>query len=140
MYAQHVGRPAPHLAAFGRPVTAAERLDEHLTTLGRHFEFAPLSEVLADNDAGATALAAAGGHLRRRLRSDRQWCARRPRAHRVKATTFVLTAMLGNRGLMWRNRLSAIIALRPAEHYVRAYNALDGARRPSGDPPTPRSC
>ena len=91
--------------------------------LGRHFEFAPLSEVLADNAAGGSSrrLAVtfddgfdliAGGAL------DVL------NAHRVKATSFVLTAMLGNRGLMWRNKLSAILALRSAETCVRAYNAL----------------
>jgi len=93
--------------------------------LGRHFEFAPLSEVLADNAAGGSSrrLAVtfddgfdliAGGAL------DVL------NAHRVKATSFVLTAMLGNRGLMWRNKLSAILVLRPAERYLRAYNAIAG--------------
>ena len=93
--------------------------------LGRHFEFAPLSEVLADNAAGGSSrrLAVtfddgfdliAGGAL------DVL------NAHRVKATSFVLTAMLGNRGLMWRNKLSAILVLRPAERYLRAYNTIAG--------------
>ena len=45
-------------------------------------------------------------------------------AHGVKATTFVLTAMVDNRGLMWRNKLSAICALRPPDAYVRAYNRV----------------
>jgi peptidoglycan/xylan/chitin deacetylase (PgdA/CDA1 family) len=124
VYAHHVGSPAPHLTAFG-PAVTPERLDEHLTMLGRHFEFAPLSEVLADNAAGGSSrrLAVtfddgfdliAGGAL------DVL------NAHRVKATSFVLTGMLGNRGLMWRNKLSAILALRPAERYLRAYNAIAG--------------
>jgi peptidoglycan/xylan/chitin deacetylase (PgdA/CDA1 family) len=130
VYAHHVGPPAPHLAAFG-PAFTPERLDEHLTTLGHHFEFAPLAEVLTDNAAGGASrrLAVtfddgfdliAGGALDV---LD---------AHGVKATTFVLTATLGNRGLMWRNKLSAIQALRPAERAVSAYNAL--AQR-TGVPP-----
>jgi peptidoglycan/xylan/chitin deacetylase (PgdA/CDA1 family) len=122
VYAHHVGRPAPHLTAFGRPVTP-ERLDEHLTMLGRHFEFAPLSEVLTDNAAGGSSRRLAvtfddGFDLIASGALDVL------NAHRVKATSFVLTAMLGNRGLMWRNRLSAILALRPAERYLRAYNAI----------------
>ncbi len=124
MYAHHVGGAGPHVAAFG-PALTAERLDDHLTTLGRHFEFAPLQQVLADNDDGADdasrRLAVTfddgfdliGGGAFEVLR-----------AHGVKATTFVLTAMLGNRGLMWRNKLSAITALRSPEQCVRAYNAL----------------
>ena len=124
MYAHNVGVAGPHLAAFGTALTA-ERLDDHLTTLSRHFQFAPLEQVLADNDNaadGATRCLAVtfddgfdliGGGAFDVLR-----------AHGVKATTFVLTAMLGNRGLMWRNKLSAIAALRPPEQCVRAYNAL----------------
>lgn len=122
MYAHHVGLVGPHLAAFG-PALTPERLDDRLTTLGRHFEFAPLQEVLADNGADGSSRRLAvtfddgfdlieGGALDVLA------------AHGVKATTFVLTAMLDNRGLMWRNKLSAIGALRPAERCVRAYNAL----------------
>jgi peptidoglycan/xylan/chitin deacetylase (PgdA/CDA1 family) len=124
VYAHAVGPAGPHLAAFG-PSLTAERLDEHLTTLARHFDFVPLEQVLAGNDAdadGATRRLAVtfddgfdliGGGALDVLR-----------AHGVRATTFVLTAMLGNRGLMWRNKLSAITTLRPPEQYVRAYNGL----------------
>jgi peptidoglycan/xylan/chitin deacetylase (PgdA/CDA1 family) len=124
VYAHAVGPAGPHLAAFG-PSLTAERLDEHLTTLARHFEFVPLAQVLAGNDAGADGAARClavtfddgfdliGGGAFDVLR-----------AHGVKATTFVLTAMLGNRGLMWRNKLSAITTLRPPEQCVRAYNGL----------------
>ena len=76
--------------------------------LGRHFEFAPLSEVLADNAAG-------GGSRRLAVTFDDGFdliaggALDVLDAHGVKATSFVLTAMLGNRGLMWRNKLSAII-------------------------------
>jgi peptidoglycan/xylan/chitin deacetylase (PgdA/CDA1 family) len=123
VYAHHVGVTGPHLAAFG-PGLTAEQLDEHLRTLGRHFDFAPLEQVLAGNDddhADAARRVAvtfddgfdliAGG------------AADVLRAHGVEATSFVLTAMLDNRGLMWRNKLSAVRALRPAR-CVPAYNAL----------------
>ena len=91
--------------------------------LGRDFEFAPLSEVLADNAAG-------GGSRRLAVTFDDGFdliaggALDVLDAHGVKATSFVLTAMLDNRGLMWRNKLSAIQALRPAERYLAAYNAI----------------
>jgi peptidoglycan/xylan/chitin deacetylase (PgdA/CDA1 family) len=122
VYAHHVGPVAPHLTAFG-PAFTPERLDEHLTMLRRHFEFAPLSEVLADNAAG-------GGSRRLAVTFDDGFdliaggALDILDAHGVKATSFVLTAMLDNRGLMWRNKLSAIQALRPAERCLAAYNAI----------------
>jgi peptidoglycan/xylan/chitin deacetylase (PgdA/CDA1 family) len=124
VYAHHVGTTGPHLAAFG-PGLAAERLDEHLTTLGHHFEFAPLEQVLADNADHAD-----GPTRRLAVTFDDGFdliaggAADVLRAHGVKATTFVLAAMLDNRGLMWRNKLSAITALCPPERCVAAYNAL----------------
>jgi peptidoglycan/xylan/chitin deacetylase (PgdA/CDA1 family) len=45
-------------------------------------------------------------------------------AHGVRATVFVLTDFLDNRRLMWRNKLSAIRALRSPDAYVSAYNRV----------------
>jgi peptidoglycan/xylan/chitin deacetylase (PgdA/CDA1 family) len=124
VYAHHVGPAAPYLASFGSAFTA-EQLDEHLSTLERHFEFAPLADVLAANGAGA-----GGASDRLAVTFDDGFDLIRTgaldvlEAHGVKATTFVLTAMLDNRGLMWRNKLSAIRALRPEATYVPAYNRL----------------
>jgi peptidoglycan/xylan/chitin deacetylase (PgdA/CDA1 family) len=96
-----------------------EQLDERLSILARHFEFAPLADVLADGsgrrlavtfDDGFDMVTSGGLDVLT--------------AHGVKATTFVLTAMLGNRGLMWRNKLSAIVTLRPAHACVGAYNRV----------------
>jgi peptidoglycan/xylan/chitin deacetylase (PgdA/CDA1 family) len=131
VYAHHVGPPAPHLAAFG-PAFSPEQLDEHLRTLGRDFAFAALPEVLADGrtpDGSSPRLAVTfddGFDLVGSGALDVL------NAHGVTATTFVLPPMLDNHGLMWRNKLSAILALRPAETSVRAYNALaerTGSRR-----------
>ena len=125
VYGHQVGAPAPHLAAVGGALPA-EDLDARLTQLGRHFAFAPLQEVLAGGGDRRLAVTfddgfdpVAGGAL------DVL------NAHGVPATMFVLTDMRGNRGLMWRNKLSAVLALRPAETCLRAYNALaDGVGRP----------
>jgi peptidoglycan/xylan/chitin deacetylase (PgdA/CDA1 family) len=123
VYAHYVGASVPHLAAFGTAFDL-DRLDEHLTVLGRSFQFASLSEVLEDNGSGradSSLLAVtfddgfdliAGGAVEVL------------NAHGVKATTFVLTSTLDNRELMWRNKLSAIRELRAPETYLRAYNRL----------------
>jgi peptidoglycan/xylan/chitin deacetylase (PgdA/CDA1 family) len=124
VYAHHVGPAAPHLASFGPAFTVAA-LDEHLAALARHFEFASLAEVLAANDADD-----AGASARLAVTFDDGFdligsgALDVLDAHGVKATTFVLTEMLDNRGLMWRNKLSAIRALRPEQTYVPAYNRL----------------
>jgi peptidoglycan/xylan/chitin deacetylase (PgdA/CDA1 family) len=123
VYAHHVGPAAPHLAAFW-PAFTAEQLDENLVTLERHFEFAPLAEVLGANDGDG------GSPERLAVTFDDGFDLIGTggldvlNAHGVKATTFVLPPMLDNRGLMWRNKLSAILALRAQEIYVPAYNQL----------------
>jgi peptidoglycan/xylan/chitin deacetylase (PgdA/CDA1 family) len=116
VYAHHVGAPAAHFAVVGGSLTL-EQLDERLSTLARRSEFVPLAEVLADGSGRRLAVTfddgfdlVASGALDVLA------------AHGVKATTFVLTAMLGNRGLMWRNKLSAVCSLRPPQTCVHAYN------------------
>lgn len=120
VYAHQVAPPAPHFSSFGRPF-GPEELDAQLTQLGRHFEFAPLAAVLARNDEPSQLLAVTfddgydlvGSGAKEVLDS-----------HGVKATVFVLTDYMDNRGLMWRNKLSAIRALRPPDAYVTSYNRV----------------
>jgi peptidoglycan/xylan/chitin deacetylase (PgdA/CDA1 family) len=122
VYAHYVGAPAPHLSAFA-PAISPEQLDADLTALGRHFVFAPLRAVLADDGTVASSR-----HLAVTFDDGFDLVASGAvevlEAHGVSATTFVLTEYLDNRGLMWRNKLSAIMALRSADRYVPAYNAL----------------
>jgi peptidoglycan/xylan/chitin deacetylase (PgdA/CDA1 family) len=120
VYAHHVGPPAPHLAEFGAAF-GPEELDAQLTMLARHFQFAPLATVLEQTDATASLVAVTFDDGFDLIASGAKEVLD---AHSVKATTFVLTAMLDNRGLMWRNKLSAICALRPADTYVPAYNRV----------------
>jgi peptidoglycan/xylan/chitin deacetylase (PgdA/CDA1 family) len=120
VYAHHVGPPAPHHAAFG-PTFGPDDLDARLTTLARHFEFAPLGKVLEQADEPCSLVAVTfddgfdlvGTGAKEVLD-----------AHGAKATTFVLPGMIDNRGLMWRNKLSAIRALRAPEMYLSAYNRV----------------
>jgi peptidoglycan/xylan/chitin deacetylase (PgdA/CDA1 family) len=120
VYAHHVGPPAPHVAAFG-PAFGPEELDAQLTTLARHFQFAPLATVLEQTAATSSLVAVTFDDGFDLIASGAKEVLD---AHGAKATTFVLTAMLDNRGLMWRNKLSAIRALRSADTYVPAYNRV----------------
>jgi peptidoglycan/xylan/chitin deacetylase (PgdA/CDA1 family) len=120
VYAHHVGPPAPHFADFGTRF-APEDLDAHLTELGRRFEFAPLADVLARNGEPSPLLAVTFDDGFDLVRTGAKAVLD---AHGVKATVFVITDFLDNRGLMWRNKLSAIRALRAPDAYVSAYNRV----------------
>lgn len=122
VYAHHVGPSAPHLASFG-PTYAPEQLDAHLRMLARDCEFASLDQVLRDGGATSRLLAVTFDDAFDLIRSGAMEVLD---AHGVKATTFAITATLDNRDLMWRNKLSAILALRPQPAVVAAYNALPG--------------
>ena len=123
VYAHHVDPPAHHHAAFG-PAFTPEQLDDHLTMLGRHFEFASLSDVLEDSRVGGGASRMLAVTFDDGFDLVRSGALEVLNAHRVKATSFVVTAMLDNRALMWRYKLSAIQTLRSEETYVRANNRL----------------
>jgi peptidoglycan/xylan/chitin deacetylase (PgdA/CDA1 family) len=123
VYTHHVGPPAHHHAAFG-PAFTPEQLDDHLTTLGRHFKFASLSDVLEHNRVGSGSSRMLAVTFDDGFDLVRSGALEVLNAHRVKATSFVVTATLDNRALMWRYKLSAIQTLRPEETYVRATNRL----------------
>jgi peptidoglycan/xylan/chitin deacetylase (PgdA/CDA1 family) len=123
VFAHHVGPPAQHHVAFG-PALTQMQLDDHLTTLGRHFEFASLSDVLEHNTDGSGSSQMLAVTFDDGFDLLQSGALEVLNAHGVKATTFVLTAMLDNRGLMWRNKLSAIQTLRSEETYVSANNRL----------------
>ena len=115
-----MGPPAPHFADFGAPF-GPEDLDAQLSDLGRHFEFAPLAAVLRGNGQASPLLAVTfddGFDLVGTGAKDVL------DAHGVRATVFVIPAFVGNRGLMWRNKLSAIRALRDPNTYVTEYNRV----------------
>ena len=116
------GEPRPTYADFYSGTTV-ERLDADLRRLARWFDFAPLSEVVADVDRsqprprlavtfddGFDLIATGALDVLER--------------HGVRATTFVMTGCVGNADLMWRNKLSAARALRGDEACVRAYDRL----------------
>ena len=121
VYYHYVGGPQPYYADFYSGTTL-ERLERDLVRLGRWFQFAPLADVIARAPRSGRPLLAitfddgfdliAGGALDVLER------------HGVSATTFVMTSCVGNADLMWRNKLSAIRALRDDEACLRAYNEV----------------
>jgi peptidoglycan/xylan/chitin deacetylase (PgdA/CDA1 family) len=126
IYGHYVGPSVPHVAAFYTGLDA-ERLDRTLTALSRWFSFAPLADVVAGaapsngrpplavtfDDGFAMGDGAVPEVLAR---------------HGVSATVFVITGCVGNRQLMWRNKLSAIVTTVPAAVVASGYGEL-AARR-----------
>jgi len=122
VYYHYVGEPTPYYADFYSGTTL-ERLDRDLARLGRWFDFAPLADVVgrAPRRSGRPLLA---------VTFDDGFDLISPGAldvlerHGVSATTFVMTSCIGNTDLMWRNKLSAIRALRGDEAALRAYDEV----------------
>ena len=124
VYMHYVGEAVPYYADLYAGSTV-ERLDHDLTVLKRHFEFAPLVDVVRQRSgAGAPSrplLALTFDDGFDALRNDLIDVLAH---HRIRATSFVITDMVGNTNLMWRNKLMAIRALRDEPLYVQHYNAL----------------
>lgn len=121
VYYHYVGSDNPWFHEFYGDTTL-QRLDHDLKLLSRWFTFAPLRDVVVGTAVGVGGkppLAVtfddgldlgAGLDLLER--------------YGVKATTFVITDCIDNENLMWRNKLSAIKALRSGDAIVRAYGTL----------------
>jgi peptidoglycan/xylan/chitin deacetylase (PgdA/CDA1 family) len=126
VYGHYVGPRVPHVDAFYTGLDA-ERFDRTLAELARWFSFAPLDEVVAGT-------APANGRAPLAVTFDDGFdmssgavpeiLAR----HGISATVFVITGCVGNRELMWRNKLSAILARTPAGVVERAYGTLAAER------------
>jgi peptidoglycan/xylan/chitin deacetylase (PgdA/CDA1 family) len=122
-YAHYVGPRVPHYEAFDSG-SGYRKLERTLAMLSRWFTFASLDEVI-----GGTAVVAnarppialtfddgfdmLGGPLLEMLRR-----------HGVSATAFVITTCVDNQHLMWRSKLSAVLALRSSSSVVGAYADL----------------
>jgi peptidoglycan/xylan/chitin deacetylase (PgdA/CDA1 family) len=123
VYHHYIGDRCPYYDDFYYESTL-ERLDADLAVLGRHFEFCSLEEVL-DGPADAS-----GGLPRLAVTFDDGFDLIRSGVlnvlvqHGVRATTFVVTSTLDNADLMWRNKMSAIRALRDPSVYVSKYNEM----------------
>ena len=124
VFTHYVGDAVPYYADFYVGSTIA-RFDRDLAVLQKYFEFASLAEVVRQHGPR-------GGPSRPllALTFDDGFDALRNGVmdvldhHRVRATSFVITGMVGNRNLMWRNKLAAIRGLREERVYVRRYNSL----------------
>jgi peptidoglycan/xylan/chitin deacetylase (PgdA/CDA1 family) len=124
VYTHYVGEAVPYYSDFYGGSTL-DRFDRALALLKGHFEFVPLSDLLSQSGVR--------GEPERPLLAltfDDGFDAVRSGVmevldnHAVRVTSFVLTGMVGNVNLMWRNKLAAIRALRDESLYVRQYNCL----------------
>jgi peptidoglycan/xylan/chitin deacetylase (PgdA/CDA1 family) len=131
VFGHYVGPRRPHIEAFYYDTDAAW-LDATLTELARSFTFAPLADVLAGSAQ------AAKGRAPLAVTFDDGFdmmTGRVPEVlgrHGVSATVFVITDCVGNRQLMWRNKLSTIAALSPRAQDV--YTDLAAERTLAGGP------
>jgi peptidoglycan/xylan/chitin deacetylase (PgdA/CDA1 family) len=120
VFAHYVGPPVPYYRSFYTGLDA-EAFERRLQELGHWFRFAPLAEVVGGDGSsggGKPALAVtfddgfdmSSGPVPAILAR-----------HGIRATVFVITSCIGNRNLMWRNKLSAILAETPTPVVVAAY-------------------
>jgi peptidoglycan/xylan/chitin deacetylase (PgdA/CDA1 family) len=120
VYYHYIGEPRPYYADFYSGTTV-ERLDADLRRLARWFDFAPLSEVVAGGRSARPRLAVTFDDGFDLVATGALDVLER---HGVRATTFVMTGCIGNADLMWRNKLSAVRALRGEDACARAYNEV----------------
>jgi len=124
VYTHYVGATVPYYADFYAGSTI-ERFDRDLAVLKRYFEFVPLVEMVRRSAPQGEA-----SHPLLALTFDDGFDALQNGVmevldrHAIRATSFVLTGMLDNVNLMWRNKLVAIRALREERLYVAQYNTL----------------
>jgi peptidoglycan/xylan/chitin deacetylase (PgdA/CDA1 family) len=124
IYYHYVGEPVPFYSNIHGGVTL-DRLDKDLADLGKRFTFAPLDRVIEGNDSKCPLLAVTfddGFDLLSTGVGDVL------EAHGVRATSFVITACLDNRNLMWRHKLHALRAMSPERDLVSAFNDAVAAR------------
>lgn len=124
VYTHYVGEAVPYYADFYAGSTI-DRFDRDLAVLKKYFEFVSLADLVRQNGSRAEpskpllALTFDDGFdaLRNGVMEVLDH-------HAVRVTSFVITGMVGNENLMWRNKLAAIRALREERLYVPQYNNL----------------
>jgi peptidoglycan/xylan/chitin deacetylase (PgdA/CDA1 family) len=119
----YVGNPKPHYSAFYRGCTAA-KLTQDLQNLERTFDFVSLDEVVAAEPEHTPRRPRLAITFDDGLDLSRDGAMEVFGRFGVKATTFVITSVVGNRTLMWRHWLSAIQSLVPELVWRREYQEL----------------
>jgi peptidoglycan/xylan/chitin deacetylase (PgdA/CDA1 family) len=124
-YYHFVGATGPHYDAFYVDCTI-ERFTKDLEGLSRVFEFAPLSEVIANGQSN-------GGSSKKpkiAITFDDGLDLRRTGIMEVasrfgaQVTTFVITSCIDNQDLMWQHKLSAIQSLAKKDTCLAEYNRM----------------
>lgn len=127
VYAHYVGPPRPYLDAFYYG-TDARWLDATLTELSRAFTFAPLADVVSGSASGRNGRPPLAVTFDDGFDMSSGPVPEILARHGVRATVFAITSCVGNRQLMWRNKLSATVALTAPAHLDAAYAGLAAER------------
>src|SRR5215469_7771653 len=124
VYTHYIGESVPYYAEFYAGSTI-DRFDRDLAVLKRHFDFVPLADLVrqegAQRELSRPLLALTFDDGFDALRNGVLDILYR---HRVQATNFVVTGVVGNKNLMWQHKLAAIRALREESLYVSHFNRL----------------
>ena len=124
VYAHYVGKSVPYFADFYVGSTI-ERFARDLAALKKHFEFASLAEVVRqDPSRGKPSRPLLALTFDDGFDTLRNGVMEVLDHYAIRATSFVATSTIGNVNLMWRNKLSAIRALREESLYIGQYNSL----------------
>jgi peptidoglycan/xylan/chitin deacetylase (PgdA/CDA1 family) len=124
VYTHYVGEAAPYYADYYLGSTI-DRFDRDLAILKKHFEFVPLADLVRQKGArGESSRPLLALTFDDGFDALRNGVMEVLAHHGVRVTSFVITGMVGNENLMWRNKLSAIRALRKERLYVAHYNSL----------------
>ena len=124
-YYHFVGSTGPHYDAFYVDCTL-ERFTKDLEGLSRVYEFASLSEVIADGESNGSS----SKKPKIAITFDDGLDLRRTGIMEVasrfgaRVTTFVITSCIDNQDLMWQHKLSAIQSLAKKDACVAEYNRM----------------
>lgn len=122
IYYHFIGSRTSYYDAFYSGCTL-DKFRKDMKLLARNFTFRPLEDVLfarnRDQRRPEIALTFDDGFSRCRDDAILQILD----DFKIKATIFLITDCIDNKTLMWRNMLSAICAVEPAERLVKVYNA-----------------
>lgn len=124
-YYHCVGSSTPYYASFYSGCTV-DRFREDLKRLSEVFRF----ESLEENCAAHGSISAIGDRPSISITFDDGFRVNRPEVlalfdeFGIKATTFLNTRFVGNRDMMWRNKLSAICDMATENVAVAAYNRV----------------
>ncbi|MFT5171730.1 MAG: peptidoglycan/xylan/chitin deacetylase (PgdA/CDA1 family) [Candidatus Marinamargulisbacteria bacterium] len=116
----YVGESVSYYESFFGGLTL-RRFDEQLTLLSHYFDFVPLSRILENEVSNKPVLAITFDDGFNLIRSGVKDILEK---HQAYATTFVIGSCLNNQSLMWRNKISAMKAIKGEVALVQVFNDI----------------